>query len=1369
MAAPSTSAPGAQPHPRTERLRSSEHSKNAIERRATAGPSDSALIFGNGDEGSVEPTIELQADLEQDGTAVTVQSSLPADLASFRAIWYIGTEPLTGSQQLALEGFVKNGGGLYLTGERSPCCEALDKSDEAVIASLVRTPHVTAGDGSDVDDPTADESVNPDVLDSVSRMPKAVSSWLPSAPGVLLDVAQANTLTTTFQNGVPVATGAVWDSAEIGGGAGRLAVLMDINWLEPSWGEPVEAAAMVLDLEHFLQAGTVGEQPRGAPYVALGDSFSSGEGNPPFEAKSNTASNKCHRSLGHAYPLTLASSLGLSGPFIAFVACSGATTGNIWSGPDPPEDYSKDPEPHQLNSLSRATRVVTLTAGGDDIGFPTVLTECVIWACPVAALFSSPVKNADRDIANLRPTLEKTYREVRRVAPNAKVYVLGYPYVFPLDPSLLADTATCIKAGLVLGSLSWLAPREVALDDVIKNAATSAGVTYIDPNAPGKPYSFLGHDVCSSSSWFNNLINSDPTEYSFHPNHTGQAELAAALSSAVSYSPTTRRSAGAPSKSATARMPPTKAPDFPTHPDQHAKSGAPGARPASEEAGEGSSGGLAGVVREASSGNPLSGVDVSIFNAEGAFVTATMTLSEGEYAVNGLPAGDYTVEYSAESQDFVRQFYDDAAEASGARTVVVTEGATTAEVDAALQPGGAVSGTVENASDEPVEDVEVTAQSTDPGGPTAFTVTGSDGGYSLAGLEPGGYTVEFSAEGQNLLTQFYDGASEANGARTLVVTAGTTTGEVNAQLQQGGQISGTVTNGFDEPVGGVAVTVQSTEANGPTRTITTGSDGVYSVVGLPSGSYTIEFNAEGKGYVRQFYDSAQEYGDARPVVVTAGSTSKEVDAELQPSGGISGTVTNGSSEPVANVMVYAQGASGGAHGVTTTTADGTYTLDELPPGEYTLEFVATGQNYLTQFYNGQSEARDAQSIEVVAGIITYDANAILEDGGAIAGTVTNEGKEVVPGVEVVVQSVRPEGPAATTTTSAVGTYSIAGLPEGAYTVEMRADDEGYLPEFYGDAASVDEAVPVSVNAGKEEAGVNASLRRGATISGTITSESGDPLSGVEVYANSTSCTFRGGSSTTSAEGTYTIDGLASGSYDIAIDPSGQDYGSEEYLHDPVAVVAPNAADGVDATLASSETEDAAEPECLERAPSTEEGSPGHQEGGQPSGGEPLTGPAGAGGSAPSISLVSGLGGVESFVSRRGDGKATLAGSITTRSGRVLVPLRCPATSGRCQPVAIQLTVAEQIKNGHVTAVTATRARGSQHRVVVVATSTVALSAGVRETVKVSLNMDGRRLAARANKLPVKVSVQSGGAIIRTLQMEISTAHYRVSDRRRQGT
>lgn len=163
------------------------------------------------------------------------------------------------------------------------------------------------------------------------------------------------------------------------------------------------------------EGATIPDQPPAAKYVAMGDSFSSGEGNPPFEVGSDVSEgsgkNQCHRS-PEAYPRLLDedSELGL----MHFVACSGATTANALHGGSSNGSWT---DPPQVDALSEDTEAVTITIGGNDVGFGEFAESCVLSNCDTSSpIYEGVVENINVKLENLW----ETYYSIAVAAPTRK-------------------------------------------------------------------------------------------------------------------------------------------------------------------------------------------------------------------------------------------------------------------------------------------------------------------------------------------------------------------------------------------------------------------------------------------------------------------------------------------------------------------------------------------------------------------------------------------------------------------------------------------------------------------------------------------------------------------------------------------------------------------------------------------------------------------------------------------------------------------------------------------------------------------------------------------------------------------------------------
>jgi hypothetical protein len=262
-------------------------------------------------------------------------------------------------------------------------------------------------------------------------------------------------------------------------------------------------------------------------YVALGDSYSSGEGVPPFDPETTTKTDRCHRS-------TRAYSRVFAPPGYqlnrTFLACSGAITDNV-GRLDPSGALTGTPQGHddsrlvQLGRLDsaawQATDLVTITIGGNDSQFAGVLGQCVFLPCHKG-------KRAERikaRIANeVPPLLAGTYGAIRQTATSAGVVTLGYPQLFPNDPR---DRCPFGKRVVTRAKQVFLRERGEQLNSVVRRQAAAAGFHFVDVER-----AFAGHEPCGKKKeWIHGLVlglgrGGGKAVYSFHPNRKGQRAYA---------------------------------------------------------------------------------------------------------------------------------------------------------------------------------------------------------------------------------------------------------------------------------------------------------------------------------------------------------------------------------------------------------------------------------------------------------------------------------------------------------------------------------------------------------------------------------------------------------------------------------------------------------------------------------------------------------------------------------------------------------------------------------------------------------------------------------------------------------------------------
>jgi lysophospholipase L1-like esterase len=227
--------------------------------------------------------------------------------------------------------------------------------------------------------------------------------------------------------------------------------------------------------------------PPAVHYVALGDSYSAGVGAGDYISSSGS----CERST-LSYPALWAAAHHPAS--YVSEACSMATSSSVISG--------------QLSALSKSTTLVSITIGGNDVGFVPVMATCVV--LPTSFCVTA-VQTAEAMIqADLPAELNQVLAAIHADAPNATVVVLSYP-----EPYDMARSASC--SGLSGTDRSDLNQAASQLDAQLKAAAGRYGDVFADV----RPY-FAGHQICDSGAWLNAVDWLD-LGVSYHPTAAGQS------------------------------------------------------------------------------------------------------------------------------------------------------------------------------------------------------------------------------------------------------------------------------------------------------------------------------------------------------------------------------------------------------------------------------------------------------------------------------------------------------------------------------------------------------------------------------------------------------------------------------------------------------------------------------------------------------------------------------------------------------------------------------------------------------------------------------------------------------------------------------
>lgn len=611
---------------------------------------------------------------------------------------------------------------------------------------------------------------------------------------------------------------------------------------------------------------------------------------------------------------------------------------------------------------------------------------------------------------------------------------------------------------------------------------------------------------------------------------------------------------------------------------------------------------ITGTVTSAVTKAPLAGVEVCGYPDEGGDGgVCAQTDSKGDYVLNVGRAGMFVIHFNTSVEGLIPQtFYNGVFVSDEATRVTVGEGATVSGIDATIEEGGRIAGRVLNSSTQAqIQGVEACAElpDVDQRGIEPHRMcatTNASGEYEIEGLTPGegvpegGYEVEFTSP-LDYIHQFFDGKLERYSGTRIPIQAGKTVSNIDAELEEGGEISGRVTSQVGgEPIAGAEACADAI----PSSCAKTNAAGEYTITKLPSQEYTVYFSGpEGleTEYVDQYYKE-KEWPNVEPVSVTAPQKVSGINAALKAYGRIAGTVIDkATKQPLQGVNVCIAGGS-----CENTNRAGEYSFSKLPAGTYALDFSAgrlneeTGANYLSQYeadeYIVQEELK-ARNPEAGHVVVTMGGRAVIDDeleqGGRISGTMLEAGTEKPASLWPCAEDLSTGHPAQAKVcpgSMSGNTYTISGLPPGRYRVVFGASLPAYyFTQYYDDKDLESEAQEVLVESGKTTGEIDASLIANpgpweGAIAGTVTdSSSKAAIAGIEACAIPVGATNSAGScAITGPRGEYLLTGLTSGEY--AVEFHSPSRGSLDYVHQrygagkAVTVVWGSIAPAIDAQL-----------------------------------------------------------------------------------------------------------------------------------------------------------------------------------------------------------
>jgi len=527
-------------------------------------------------------------------------------------------------------------------------------------------------------------------------------------------------------------------------------------------------------------------------------------------------------------------------------------------------------------------------------------------------------------------------------------------------------------------------------------------------------------------------------------------------------------------------------------------------------------------------------------------VPRAKTNAQGYYTTRYLPAGQYTIRASAIG--YVTEWYLETINKDEATILTVTAPGDTSGIDFSLKQGGTISGQItDTVTGQPISNTHINAIVYDSLSGQwlhyGWAQSDDDGYYTTNGLPDGQYAVKVDASGY--ITEWYQNTHNWNEATPVTVTAPGDTSGVDFSLELGGTISGRVTDtATGQPISDAVIDAIVYDSLfgywqhlGSART---NIDGYYTTGGLPSGDYAVRARVDGTDYIVEWHQATYNKNEATPVTVTAPGNTPDINFSLEMGGTISGQVIDTlTGQPVsgANINVIVHGSLSGPwlhySGVRTDT-NGNYRTTGLPDGQYAVRVDTSG--YATEWYQDKYNKDEADAVSVTAPNETLNINFSLELAGSISGYVY-EADGMTPvsncrlnGVDAVSYAFITD-----TFTGADGGYTLEGLYGGNYLVRAQPSFNGldYADQWYSGVITRTGATLVPVVPPGDTPNIDFNLEPAVAISGTVQTETGDPLSGANVFVARYDLQGSIAKSTQSgADGSYRITNLPPGDYTV---------------------------------------------------------------------------------------------------------------------------------------------------------------------------------------------------------------------------------------------
>ncbi|MDP8237732.1 MAG: carboxypeptidase regulatory-like domain-containing protein [Candidatus Hatepunaea meridiana] len=460
---------------------------------------------------------------------------------------------------------------------------------------------------------------------------------------------------------------------------------------------------------------------------------------------------------------------------------------------------------------------------------------------------------------------------------------------------------------------------------------------------------------------------------------------------------------------------------------------------------------------------------------------------EGVYVFYGIPDGDCFLRFIDFDDEYASQWYDGVYSIVEATSIPINAGEMTENIDADLERGITLSGTIHNPDGNVPEEPIVLEFVDEYGSVEYIELLGwdEDGNWTTdRAIPPGSYALHFENRWPYLWAETYiDGELHSWDAVWTYWGSGAVGGPFDITLQSGGVVDGNVTDPDGNPVQGADVSLQ--DEFGEVEDSNTDENGYYSIGGVPEGNYRLmaQWNVEGGIDEECLWpivcnDGADQISEAEDFAIAAGETT---NVNLQFVGGaiLHADITGPDGEyydifennlgmvgfPIRDDGLMLWDVTTYPEDPPFAGPEGVYLL--LPPGNYTLVCIPLYSNmaedtdapHLSRtFYGNVDQLEGARFFNVNAGETTEISVAMNEGGQTVSGAGATADDVSMSRYNMLVSMVDADGLIASVYFNFMdfggdGSFYFNGVNDGDYYLAAINDNTGYaVSTFYPDVA-----------------------------------------------------------------------------------------------------------------------------------------------------------------------------------------------------------------------------------------------------------------------------------------------------------------------------